>query len=104
MSTPGGVLGGAAGDELSVIVVQEVLEDGLVFILGEDGIVGLEAVLLEKGFIAKGLDVWARGKKLSSQFCGRDKRGREDKGRWLGLTKEGVLQAEQRVVSGRHIG
>lgn len=57
LRSAGGVLGGAAGDELGVEVVQQVLVDALVLLLGEDGVIGLEAVLLEEGFIAEGLDV-----------------------------------------------
>ena len=58
LSTAGGVLGSTTGDQLSIVVLEEVLEEALVLLLGEDGVVGLEAVLLEESLIAKGLDVW----------------------------------------------
>lgn len=57
LSTAGGVLGSATGDQLSIVVLEEVLEEALVLLLGEDGVVSLEAVLLEESLIAKGLDV-----------------------------------------------
>ena len=47
-----GVLGRAAGDELRVVVLDQVFVEAHVFFLGEDGVVGLEAVFLEHGFIA----------------------------------------------------
>lgn len=58
LGSAGGVLSGAAGDELGVVVVEEVLVDGEVLLLGEDGVVGLEAVFFEEGLVAKGLDIW----------------------------------------------
>lgn len=57
LRTPGGVLGSAASNQLGVVVVEQVLEDALVLVLGEDGIVSLEPVLLEQGLIAEGLYV-----------------------------------------------
>jgi hypothetical protein len=58
LGTAGGVLGGAAGDQLGIVVVEEVLVDVLVLgLAGQDGIVGLKTVLLEQGLVAKGLDV-----------------------------------------------
>jgi hypothetical protein len=51
-------LGGAAGDQLGIVVVEEVLVDVEVLGLGQDGIIGLEPVLLEQGLVAKGLDIW----------------------------------------------
>lgn len=57
LGAAGGVLGGAAGDELGLEVVQQVLVDGLVLVLGQDGVVGLEAVLGEELIVAVGLDV-----------------------------------------------
>ena len=57
LSTAGSVLGSTTGDQLSIVVLEEVLEEALVLLLGEDGVVGLEAVLLEESLIAKGLDV-----------------------------------------------
>lgn len=57
LGAAGGVLGGAAGDELGLEVVQQVLVEGLVLVLGQDGVVGLEAVLGEELIVAVGLDV-----------------------------------------------
>ena len=52
LGAAGGVLGCAAGDELGVVVLDQVFVQAHVFIFGEDGVVGLEAVVLEHGFIA----------------------------------------------------
>jgi hypothetical protein len=60
LGTTGGVLGGAAGDELGVIVGEQVLVEGNLALFGEDGIVGLEVVLVEEGLVAVGLDVEER--------------------------------------------
>lgn len=57
LGAAGRVLGGAAGDELGLEVVQQVLVDGLVLVLGQDGVVGLEAVLGEELIVSVGLDV-----------------------------------------------
>lgn len=46
LGTTGGVLGSTASNQLGVVVVEEILEEGDVLLLGEDGIVGLEAVLV----------------------------------------------------------
>jgi hypothetical protein len=59
LGAAGRVLGGAAGDELGIEVVQEILVEGLVLLLGQDGVVGLEAVLVKQGLVAEGLDVCA---------------------------------------------
>lgn len=53
----GGVLGGTTSDELGVVVVEELLVDGDVLLVGEDGVVLLEAVLVEQGLVTDGLDV-----------------------------------------------
>jgi hypothetical protein len=50
-------LGGTAGNELRVVVVQEVFVEGQVLLLGEDGVVGLQAVFVEEGIVTEGLDV-----------------------------------------------
>lgn len=63
LGTSGAVLGSAASDELGIIVVQEVLVERDVLLLGEDGIVGLEAVLVEQGLVTDGLDVCGGGTK-----------------------------------------
>lgn len=57
LGATGGVLGGTAGDELGLEVVQKVLVDALVLVLGQDGVVGLEVVLGEELIVAVGLDV-----------------------------------------------
>lgn len=57
LGTTGGVLGGAAGDQLGLEVVQQVLVDALVLLLGEDGVVRLETVLGQELIVAVGLDV-----------------------------------------------
>lgn len=61
LSTAGGVLGSTTGDQLSIVVLEEVLEEALVLLLGEDGVVGLEAVLLEESLVTEGLDIWNLG-------------------------------------------
>jgi len=58
LGTTGSVLGSTAGDQLGIVVVEEVLVDVQVLGLSQDGIVGLEVVLLEQVLVAKGLDVW----------------------------------------------
>lgn len=58
LGATGGVLGGAAGEELGVVVVEEVLVEREVLLFGEDGVVGLEVVFLEEGFVTEGLDVF----------------------------------------------
>lgn len=120
LGAAGGVLGGAAGDELGLEVVQQVLVDALVLVLGQDGVVGLEAVLGEELIVAVGLDVcWRVGKlrqwegsfstrghcpsELAAAAVGRD--GQEES---LGLarnspgmlTEERVLQAQETVLLG----
>lgn len=61
LSTAGGILGGAAGDQLGLVVVEELLVETLVLVLSQDGIVGLEVVLGEELIVASGLDVWGTG-------------------------------------------
>ena len=43
----GSVLGGTTGDQLGVVVVEELLVDGEVLLLGQDGVVLLELILVE---------------------------------------------------------
>lgn len=57
LGAAGGVLGRAASNELGIVVVEELLVERLVGILGEDGVVGLQVVLGEELIAAKGLDV-----------------------------------------------
>ena len=116
MGTTGRVLGGAAGDQLGIKVVEEVLEDALVLGLGQDGIVGLETVLLEQGVVSNRLDVWQGREVLllarisrrptfaSGVGSGLDTmRMALKRNRMLvrcALTEERVLQAEELVVLG----
>ena len=58
LGTAGRVLRRAACDQLGVVVVEQVLKDALVLLLGEDGVVGFEAVLGKERIVADGLDVW----------------------------------------------
>lgn len=57
LGTAGGVLGSTTGDQLGIVIVEEVLEDVLVLGLGQDGVVGLQTILLEEGIVAEGLNV-----------------------------------------------
>lgn len=70
LGATGGVLGGTAGDELGLVVVQKVLVDALVLVLGQDGIVGLEVVLGQELIVALGLDV-CRGLRQRGFFLAR---------------------------------
>lgn len=57
LGTTGAVLGGTASNQLSLVVVEELLVDGDVLLLGQDGIVVLEGVLVEQLLVANGLDI-----------------------------------------------
>lgn len=57
LRTTGCVLGGTAGNQLGLVVVEEFLVETLVLFLGQNGIVGLQAVLGEKVIVANGLDI-----------------------------------------------
>ena len=58
LGTTSRVLGGTAGNQLGIVVVEEVLVEVQVLLgVGEDSIIGLEAVLLKKCLIPKALDV-----------------------------------------------
>jgi hypothetical protein len=46
------ILCSAAGNELSIVVLHQVLVEAHVLLLGQDGIVGLQAVLLEELLIS----------------------------------------------------
>lgn len=63
LGTSGTVLGSTTGDELGIVVVEKVLVERNVLLLGEDGIVGLETVLVEKGLVTDSLDVCGGGTK-----------------------------------------
>lgn len=58
LGTAGGVLGGTTSNQLSVVVAQQVLVDRGVLLLGQDGIVVLEAILLEESLVTDCLDIW----------------------------------------------
>lgn len=64
LGTTGRVLGGTASNQLGIVVVEEVLVQGEVLVLGENGIVGLEAVLVEKGLVTNSLDICTKGKSI----------------------------------------
>lgn len=68
LGATGRVLGSTAGDELGVEVVEEVLVEAEVLFLGEDGVVGLEVVLLQQGLVTDGLDVCDCGS-VSDKVC-----------------------------------
>ncbi len=57
LGAAGAVLGGAAGDQLGLVVVEEVLVERDVLLLSQDGVVGLELVLVEELLVTDGLDV-----------------------------------------------
>jgi hypothetical protein len=88
LGTTGGVLGGAAGDELGVVVGEQVLVEGNLALFGEDGIVGLEVVLVEEGLVAVGLDVYRSQQDRLEEI--RNALG-------AGRTEERILQAEKGV-------
>ena len=68
LGTTGRVLGSSAGDELGVVVVEEVLEQGEVLLVGEDSVVGLELVLVKKSLVTLSLDVFLQHRKVSNGF------------------------------------
>lgn len=100
LGSAGGVLGGAAGDELGLEVVQQVLVEGLVLVLGQDGVVGLEAVLGEELIVAIGLDVcWGVGKAVSA---GESSSTRKPCPRADGGGQGGVEELEARAQQPRY--
>ena len=52
LSAAGRILGSTTSDEFSVVVLEQLLVEAHVLFLGQDGVVGLQAVLLEEGGIA----------------------------------------------------
>jgi hypothetical protein len=56
------VLSSTAGNELGIVVVEEILVERDVLLLSKDSIVGLEAVLVQKSLITLSLDVYKRPK------------------------------------------
>lgn len=57
LGTTGGVLGSTTSNELGVVVVEQVLVQRAVLVLSEDGVVGLQGVLVEKLLVADSLNV-----------------------------------------------
>lgn len=58
LSTTSSVLRSSTGDELSIKVIQKVLVEAKVLLLGEDSIVLLETILVKKSLVTSCLDVW----------------------------------------------
>jgi hypothetical protein len=61
LGATGRVLGGTSSNQLGIVVVEKVLIQGKVLFLSEDGVIGLEAILFEKGLVANGLNICNRG-------------------------------------------
>lgn len=57
LSATGRVLGSTTGNQLGIVIVEEVLVEGQMLLLGEDGIVGLEVVLGQEVIVTDGLDI-----------------------------------------------
>lgn len=57
LGSAGSVLGGTTGDQLGLVVVEKLLVKTLVLVLGQNGVVGLEAVLGEEIIVANCLDI-----------------------------------------------
>ena len=53
LGSASGVLGCAAGDEFGVVVLDQIFVEAHVLFFREDGVVGLEPVFLEHGFIPR---------------------------------------------------
>lgn len=68
MSTSGGVLGSSTSDKLCGIVVQEVLIDLQVLLLSENGIISLEAILLEESIVPRSLDIYVLSVSLEKRW------------------------------------
>jgi hypothetical protein len=51
------VLSSTASNKLGIVVVQEVLVKGLVLLLGENGVVCLEVILVKQSLVTDSLDV-----------------------------------------------
>ena len=60
LGTSGGVLGGTTGVQVNLVVLEQVLVETHVLLFGQDGVVGLESILLEQLLVADGLDVQER--------------------------------------------
>jgi hypothetical protein len=46
-------LSSTTGDQFGVVVLEEILIEAHVFLLGEDGVVGVDLVLLQKRLISE---------------------------------------------------
>lgn len=57
LGATGAVLSGTASNQRGVVVVEQILEDGNVLLFGEDGVVGLEVVLVQQSLVADSLDI-----------------------------------------------
>lgn len=57
LGTPGGVLGGTTSVQVDLVVLEQVLVQAHVLLLSQDGIVGLESILLQQLLVADSLDV-----------------------------------------------
>ncbi len=57
LGTASSVLGSSTGDKLGVVVVEEVLVEAKVLLLGEDGIVLIQLILVEESLVTSCLDV-----------------------------------------------
>lgn len=60
LGSASGILGSTSSNQLGGVVVEEIFVDGKVLFLGENGIIGLEAVFVEEGLITLGLDIWGQ--------------------------------------------
>lgn len=76
LGASGGVLRGTAGDQLRLVVVQQLLIQRLVLLLGQDRVVSLQAILRKEFVAANSLDVcgwdgwtWSVRFKSSRQRC-----------------------------------
>lgn len=94
LGAAGRVLGRAAGDQLRIVVVEQLLVQGLVRVLGEDGIVGLQVVFGEELVGAEGLDVWERGRGRCTVSPGKP-REMVGKGE-IALPRRGFSRAKRR--------
>ncbi len=68
LGTARGVLCRSAGNQLGLVVAEQVLEDASMLGLRQDRIVGLEAILLQERLVAKGLDICIREQERSASF------------------------------------
>lgn len=57
LGTTGGVLGSTTSNQLGVVVVEQVFVQREVLLLGEDSVIGLETILVEKGLVTNGLNI-----------------------------------------------